>query len=149
MKKRVLLFSTVGIVAGALYTLETKRRKHATAAEASAGNGQTAAVSRSKTEKSTKQRGPSMGAIEDGRPTVREKEARIQIDDHGTNQAAASQILRDIRDNGFDASDERLALALGRPTEEIQEWVRGDGVIDGDVVMKARALAIQRGLEVE
>jgi hypothetical protein len=40
-----------------------------------------------------------------------------------------------------------LALALGRPTEEIEEWTRGDGIIDGDVVMKARGLAMERGIE--
>jgi hypothetical protein len=149
MKKRVLLFSTAGILAGALYALESNRRKHAATAAESTGNGQTAGVSSSKTKSSAKQpeRGPSMGRIEDGTPAV--PEAQIQIDDQGTNQAEASQILRGIRDNGFDASDERFALALGRPTEEIEEWFRGDGVIDGDAVMKARALAIQRGLEVE
>lgn len=151
MKKKVLLFSMAGIVAGLLYALETKRRKHATAAEESAGNGQNAAVPNSRTENSIKrsQRDSTLSGIEDGRSTVGGKEARIQLDDQGTNQAAASQILRDIRDSGFDASDERFALALGRPTEEIEQWIRGDGLIDGDVVMKARGLAIQRGLEVE
>lgn len=150
MKKRVLLFSMAGIVAGLLYTLETKRRKHATTAEESAGNGQNAAAPSSRTENSIKhsRRDSTMG-IAAGRSTVVEKDARIQLDDQGTNQAEASQILRDIRDSGFDANDERFALALGRPTEEIEQWIRGDGLIDGDVVMKARGLAIQRGLEVE
>ena len=90
-----------------------------------------------------------MAGRENERPAVREKETRIQSDDQGTNQAEAAQILREIRDNGFNASDESFALALGRPTEEIEQWIRGDGLIDGDVVMKARALAIQRGLEAE
>ena len=45
-------------------------------------------------------------------------------------------------------ANEKLALALGRPTEEIEEWTNGNGLIDGDVVMKARALAIQRGVEI-
>jgi hypothetical protein len=56
--------------------------------------------------------------------------------------------LRGIRDNVFDESDEKLALALGRPTEEIQEWTNGDGLIDGDLLLKARTLAMQRGFEI-
>jgi hypothetical protein len=72
-----------------------------------------------------------------------------QLDDRGTDQAAASYILKDIRDTAFDASDEKLALALGRPTEEIVQGINGDGLIDGDVVMKARALAMQRGMDME
>lgn len=67
-----------------------------------------------------------------------------QLDDHGTDQVEAAQILKEIRDTAFDASNENLALALGRPTDEIAQWLTGDGVIDGDVVLKARALAIQR-----
>ena len=78
-----------------------------------------------------------------------ESEARHEIDDQGTDQIQASQILKQIRDDAFEASDEKLALALGRPTEEIEQWTHEGGLIDGDVVMKARALAIQRGLEVE
>ena len=70
------------------------------------------------------------------------------LDDHGTRQSEASQILKSIRDHAFDSSDEKLALALGRPTEEIEEWTSGGGVIDGDVVMKARTLAMQRGFEI-
>jgi hypothetical protein len=70
------------------------------------------------------------------------------IDDQGTDQSEASHILRGIRDNLFDASDEKLALALGRPTEEIEEWTSGDGLIDGDLLLKARTLAMQRGLEI-
>jgi hypothetical protein len=54
----------------------------------------------------------------------------------------------EIRDAAFDASNEKLALALGRPTEEIEQWASGNGLIDGDVVMKARALAIQRDLDI-
>ena len=81
--------------------------------------------------------------------SVLESGVEPAIDDQGTDQFAASQILKEIRDNAFDASDEKLALALGRPTEEIEQWTSGIGPIDGDVVMKARALAIQRGLEVE
>ena len=70
------------------------------------------------------------------------------VDDQGTDQSEAANILKRIRDAAFESSDEKLARALGRPTEEIETWTNGSGVIDGDVVMKARQLAIQRGVEI-
>lgn len=71
------------------------------------------------------------------------------VDDRGTGQEKAAQILRNLRDRAFEASDERLALALGRPTEEIAAWNAGDLVIDDDAVMKARGIAMHRGVRVE
>ncbi len=71
------------------------------------------------------------------------------VDDRGTGQDEAAQILRNLRDRAFQASDERLALALGRPTEEIAAWNAGEEVIDDDVVMKARGIAINRGVRIE
>ena len=35
-----------------------------------------------------------------------------------------------------------------RPTEEIAEWTSGNGLIDGDVILKARTLAMQRGFQI-
>ena len=100
-------------------------------------------------EGDTQKRGASMALIEDGVPSVLKDEGEPEIDDRGTDQSEALQILKHIRDAAFDSSDEKLALALGRPTEEIEEWTRGAGTIDGDVVLKARALAIERGLQIE
>jgi len=71
------------------------------------------------------------------------------VDDRGTRQDQAAQILRNLRDRAFEASDERLALALGRPTEEIAAWNAGEEVIDDDVVMKARGIAMNRGVRIE
>jgi len=156
MKKKVLLMSAVGIAAGLVYALERNRRSRASANRESSGegssrNGRAAAASSATGRASVEQneRDASKARIEKGKATHLQEEARDrQIDDQGTSQAAASNILRWIRDNAFDASNEKLALALGRPTEEIEEWTNGNGLIDGDVVMKARALAIQRGVEV-
>ncbi|MCA1603772.1 MAG: hypothetical protein LC776_19750, partial [Acidobacteria bacterium] len=64
-------------------------------------------------------------------------------------QDEAAQILRNLRDRAFQASDERLALALGRPAEEVAGWNAGEGVIDDDVVMKARGIAMNRGVRIE
>lgn len=71
------------------------------------------------------------------------------VDDRGTGQKEASRILRKLRDRAFEASDERLALALGRPVEEVQAWNAGQEVIDDDVIMKARGIAMHRGIRVE
>ncbi|MBA2526198.1 MAG: hypothetical protein H0V18_10530 [Pyrinomonadaceae bacterium] len=71
------------------------------------------------------------------------------VDDRGTRQDEAAQILRNLRDRAFEANDERLALALGRPTEEIVAWNAGEEVIDDDVVMKARGIAMHRGVRIE
>ena len=71
------------------------------------------------------------------------------VDDRGTRQDEAAQILRNLRDRAFQASDERLGLALGRPAEEIAAWYAGEEVIDDDVVMKARGIAMNRGIRIE
>ena len=71
------------------------------------------------------------------------------VDDRGTNQTEGRALLKKLRDLGFDASDEQLALALGRPLEEVEAWMGGAEPVDDDVVMKARGIATQRGLEIE
>jgi hypothetical protein len=71
------------------------------------------------------------------------------VDDRGTGQDKAARIIRKLRDRAFEASDEKLALALGRPIEEVAAWNAGRQVIDDDVVMKARGIAMHRGVHVE
>jgi hypothetical protein len=71
------------------------------------------------------------------------------VDDRGTGQEKAARIIRKLRDRAFEASDEKLALALGRPIEEVTAWNAGHEVIDDDVVMKARGIAMHRGVHVE
>jgi len=91
----------------------------------------------------------SMGRISKDGSDAGMKEAEPEIDDRGTDQSEASNLLKNIRDAAFDSSDEKLALALGRPADEIEDWIKGSGVIDGDVVMKARWLATERGVHIE
>ena len=71
------------------------------------------------------------------------------VDDRGTGQQKAARMLRNLRDRAFEASDEKLAVALGRPVEEITAWNFGQELIDDDVVMKARGIAINRGVHIE
>jgi hypothetical protein len=71
------------------------------------------------------------------------------VDDRGTGQAKAARIIRKLRDRAFEASDEKLALALGRPIEEIAAWNAGQQAIDDDVIMKARGIAMHRGVYID
>ena len=71
------------------------------------------------------------------------------VDDRGTNQSEGRALLKNLRDNGFDSSDEKLAVALGRPVEEVEAWTGGTESVDDDVVMKARGIAKERGIEIE
>jgi hypothetical protein len=72
-----------------------------------------------------------------------------QVDDKGTDQEEARRMLTALRDRGFDGDNEKFALALGRSIEQAQAFIEGSETIDDDVVMKARGIALQRGIEVE
>ena len=71
------------------------------------------------------------------------------VDDRGTGQQKAARMLRNLRDRAFESSDEKLAVALGRPVEEVTAWNFGRELIDDDVVMKARGIALNRGVHIE
>jgi hypothetical protein len=71
-----------------------------------------------------------------------------QVDDKGTDQQEAQRMLRALRDRGFDGDNEKFALALGRSIEQVQALIEGTETIDDDVVMKARGIALNRGIEV-
>jgi hypothetical protein len=71
------------------------------------------------------------------------------VDDRGTNQSEGRALLKSLRDRGFDSSDEQLAIALGRPIEEVEAWMNGGEAVDDDVIMKARGIAKERGIEIE
>ncbi|HST50545.1 MAG TPA: hypothetical protein VLJ61_00940 [Pyrinomonadaceae bacterium] len=71
------------------------------------------------------------------------------LDDRGTDNATGLAILKRLRDEGFDGDDEKLAVALGRPAEEVASWARGEGRLDDDIIMKARGIAQERGIEIE
>ncbi|HKU75132.1 MAG TPA: hypothetical protein VJR02_14560 [Pyrinomonadaceae bacterium] len=90
----------------------------------------------------------SMSPIENGTARVTRDETE-PIDDQGTSQEEAAEILQILRDEAFESSDEAFALALGRTPEEVKGWFSGDEPIDADVLLKARALAMERGVEVE
>ncbi|HET9528519.1 MAG TPA: hypothetical protein VFO99_20255 [Pyrinomonadaceae bacterium] len=72
-----------------------------------------------------------------------------QVDDKGTDQTQAREIIRNLCDRSFDGDADKLAVALGRSTEHVQAVLSGSEPADDDLVMKARGIAINRGAEVE
>lgn len=72
-----------------------------------------------------------------------------QVDDKGTNQEEAQHMLEALRDQGFNSDNEKLAKALGRTIEQVDGMIKGAETIDDDVVMKARGIALNRGITIE
>lgn len=71
------------------------------------------------------------------------------VDDRGTSPEAGLEILKRLRDGGFEADNEKLSIALGRPLDEVEKWMSGAEKPDDDIIMKARGIATQRKVEVE
>ena len=71
------------------------------------------------------------------------------LDDRGTDAAGGLALLRRLRDAGFEADDQKFSVALGRPVEEVEAWMRGGAPPDDDIIMKARGIARERGIEIE
>ena len=71
------------------------------------------------------------------------------LDDRGTDTAAGLALLRRLRDEGFESDDLKLSVALGRPVEEVEAWMGGAEPPDDDIIMKARGIAQERGIQIE
>lgn len=78
-----------------------------------------------------------------------ENRSEQEVDDRGTTQSEGRELLKRLRDNGFESSDEKLAVALGRPLEQVEAWTGGSEAVDDDVIMKARGIAKDRNIEIE
>lgn len=87
-------------------------------------------------------------ASQPSQPTSR-KEVSNVVDDRGTTQEEAALILSNLRERGFEGSDEKLALALGRTPEELRAFDSRQVTIDDDVIMKARGIAMHRGIRLD
>ena len=85
----------------------------------------------------------------DNTATQSTQAAEQTLDDRGTGTLAGLEFLKRLRDSGFDADNEKFALALGRPLEEIEAWMDGSQPPDDDIIMKARGIAQQRGVTAE
>ena len=71
------------------------------------------------------------------------------LDDRGTDAVGGLALLKRLRDSGFEGDNEKFAVALGRPIEEVEAWVAGTESPDDDIIMKARGIARERGIEIE
>lgn len=72
-----------------------------------------------------------------------------QVDDRGSSQLDALKMIRNLRERAFESSNEKLALALGRPLNEVETLTHGVAPIDDDLLMKARGIAKERGVELD
>jgi len=72
-----------------------------------------------------------------------------EVDDKGTDQETAQHMLAALRDQGFESDNEKLAKALGRTVEQVDGMIKGAETIDDEVVMKARGIALHRGITIE
>ncbi|HEV2862527.1 MAG TPA: hypothetical protein VGX48_16050 [Pyrinomonadaceae bacterium] len=71
------------------------------------------------------------------------------LDDRGLDVQGGLALLRRLRDGGFESDNEKFAVALGRPVEEVAAWMDGTEPPDDDIIMKARGIAQERGVEIE
>jgi len=149
MRKRILLLSGIGFGAGLLYFLNRGGRAADREARQIKGVEERDAAASWDGADNAVGAGSATSRDSIGMSGNGKAQDNLIIDDQGTDQFEASNILKKIRDTAFESSDEKLALALGRPAEEIEAWTNGSGIIDGDAMMKARGLAIQRGIEIE
>jgi hypothetical protein len=78
-----------------------------------------------------------------------EKQNDNPVDDRGTDAEGGLALLRRLRDGGFESDNDKFALALGRPVEEVAAWMDGTEPPDDDIIMKARGIARERGIEIE
>lgn len=60
------------------------------------------------------------------------------------NLPPARETLQRLKKEVFGGSDDELALAMGRPVEEIKAWFSGDEQIDEDAEMKINGIAKER-----
>ncbi len=59
------------------------------------------------------------------------------------DEAESRDVLQRLKTQLFSDSDDELAFALGRPAEEVREWL-GGGEIDDDAQMKINGIAKER-----
>jgi hypothetical protein len=54
------------------------------------------------------------------------------------------ELLMRLMNDAFDGNIDDLALAMGRPVEEITNWINGDEEMDTDAEMKVRGMIHER-----
>lgn len=72
-----------------------------------------------------------------------------KLDERGTTTPEARTLLQTLRDKGFEGDNGKVAIVLGRTEDEIADIFNDKGTFDDDLLIKVRALAQQRGIEIE
>ncbi len=62
----------------------------------------------------------------------------------GNDGTESLDLLGKLKTQVFESDDEKLALAMGRPVEEIKAWLGGAEAIDEDAQEKIHGLAQER-----
>lgn len=64
-------------------------------------------------------------------------------DEFTVDETTSRETLKKLKTEVFDNSDEKIAIAMGRPVSEITDWL-GGGEIDDDAQMKIGGIAKER-----
>ena len=70
------------------------------------------------------------------------------VDDQGTDQQGARQLLRNFCDTGFDGNISAAALVLGRPEDELKQILDEQFFVDDDLAMKINGIAQERNINI-
>lgn len=66
------------------------------------------------------------------------------VEEKRSDNTESLELLQRLKNEVFDGSIGELALAMGRPMEEIQAWFSGEEEIDEDAEMKVHGIAKER-----
>ncbi|MEP7211842.1 MAG: hypothetical protein ABI791_02125 [Acidobacteriota bacterium] len=69
------------------------------------------------------------------------------VDDKGTGQPQAREMMTRLNESAGHGSLEELGLIMGRPEDELRRFLDGAEPIDDDFVMKMRGVAQERGID--
>lgn len=64
-------------------------------------------------------------------------------DEFTVDETESRNTLKKLKSDVFDNDNEKVAIAMGRPVEEITDWL-GGGEIDEDAQMKINGIAKER-----
>lgn len=71
------------------------------------------------------------------------------VDSEGTTQRQAKEMLENLYRRGFSGDINELALVLGRDSQEMENILNKNDIIDDDLAMKIRGIAKERNIEIE
>ena len=64
-----------------------------------------------------------------------------------TDERSGMDLLRNFCEDGFGGDTSEAGLVLGRTQEEIDAMLRGDMVVDDDLILKIRGIADERSIQ--